>query len=125
MSPSIYLFLPVYKTKLFLIIFPAIDNLKSPLFQVDIANVQTNILLIQILDPKISSADLTNRLFEVSSDELKNGVSDENGKEIIVKLSARDWSFARIVCYPQITEEDVDLAIKKIVFVFREFESKV
>lgn len=91
----------------------------------DIANVQTNILLIKICDPKISSADLTKRLFDVSADELKQGVSDENGKEIVVKLSARDWSFARIVCYPQITEEDIDLAIKKIVFVIREYESKV
>lgn len=99
--------------------------MKSPLFQVDIANVQTNILLIKICDPKISSTDLTKRLFNVSSDELKNGVSDENGKEIVVKLSARDWSFVRIVCYPQITDEDIDLAIKKIVFVIREYESKV
>lgn len=95
------------------------------MFQVDIANVQTNILLIKICNPKITSSDLTNRLVDVSSDELKMGVSDENGKEIVVKLSARDWAFARIVCYPQITEEDVDLAIKKIVFVFREYESKV
>lgn len=99
--------------------------MKSSLFQVDLANVQTNILLIKICDPKISSADLTNRLVTVSSDEIKNGISDENGKEILVKLSARDWSFARIVCYPQITDEDIDLAIKKIIFVIREYESKV
>uniref|UniRef100_A0A182QXQ8 Aromatic amino acid beta-eliminating lyase/threonine aldolase domain-containing protein n=1 Tax=Anopheles farauti TaxID=69004 RepID=A0A182QXQ8_9DIPT len=103
----------------------AIEQLGSPIFKVDLANLHTNILMVQILSKKISSSDLAHRLAKVAPGEIEAGVTDPEGKGIIVKLSARDWTFARIVVYTNITDEDVELAIKKIRYVFNEYEKEL
>lgn len=91
----------------------------------DIENVQTNILMIQLVNEKISSSDFTKRLSEVTEVELLNNITDKHGKGIVVKISSRDRKFARLVSYRQITDEDVDLTIKKIKFVIHEFDKKM
>ncbi|XP_052866209.1 uncharacterized protein LOC128272439 [Anopheles cruzii] len=103
----------------------AIDQLRSPIFKVDLANLHTNILLIQILNKQIHSSDLSHRLATVHPEEIAAGVVDSQGNGIAVKLSARDWAFARIVLYTNITDEEVELAIKKIQYVFKEYEKNV
>uniref|UniRef100_A0A182NCJ9 Aromatic amino acid beta-eliminating lyase/threonine aldolase domain-containing protein n=1 Tax=Anopheles dirus TaxID=7168 RepID=A0A182NCJ9_9DIPT len=100
----------------------AIDQLGSPIFKVDLANLHTNILMVQILSKKICSSELARRLAMVAPGEIEAGVVDSEGKGIAVKLSARDWTFARIVVYTNITDEEVELAIKKIRYVFVEYE---
>uniref|UniRef100_A0A182F8D6 Aromatic amino acid beta-eliminating lyase/threonine aldolase domain-containing protein n=1 Tax=Anopheles albimanus TaxID=7167 RepID=A0A182F8D6_ANOAL len=101
----------------------AIDQLSSPIFKVDLENLHTNILMVQILSKKVHSSDLAHRLATVYPGEEEAGVVDSQGKGIVLKLSARDWSFARIVIYTNVTDEDVELAIKKIRYVFRQYEN--
>ncbi|XP_049534182.1 uncharacterized protein LOC125950335 [Anopheles darlingi] len=101
----------------------AIDQLASPIFKVDLENLHSNILMVQILSKTVHSSDLAHRLATVYPGEAEAGVVDSQGKSIVLKLSARDWSFARIVIYTNITDEDVELAIKKIRYVFREYEN--
>uniref|UniRef100_A0A1B0CA38 Putative threonine aldolase n=1 Tax=Lutzomyia longipalpis TaxID=7200 RepID=A0A1B0CA38_LUTLO len=100
----------------------AINKLQSPNFKVDIENVQTNILMVQLIEIDLKAPEFVKRLQEVKEEEIAANVTDRDGKGIVVKISARDWGFCRLVVYTQITDEDVELAIKKIAFVIREFE---
>ncbi|XP_058130688.1 uncharacterized protein LOC131287499 [Anopheles ziemanni] len=100
----------------------AIDQLASPIFKVDLANLHTNILMVQIISKNVHSSDLSHRLATVCPGEVEAGVVDSSGKGIAVKVSARDWTFARIVIYTNITDEEVELAIKKIRYVIKEYE---
>lgn len=102
----------------------AIYNAKSPNFTVELDSVQTNIFMIQLKNEKIKSNTLMERLKTVTAQEMKDGIVDEAGKGIIVKASSRDWSFVRLVLYLQIDDVLVDLAIKKILYVIKEFDSK-
>ncbi|GAB0099969.1 probable low-specificity L-threonine aldolase 2 [Sergentomyia squamirostris] len=102
----------------------AIDKLRSPNIKVDLDCVQTNILMVRLVDIDANAMDFVRRLQEVTEEEIAAKLTDKEGKSIIVKISARDWGFCRIVVYIQITDEDIELAIKKISFVIREFEKK-
>ncbi|XP_055585910.1 uncharacterized protein LOC129738680 [Uranotaenia lowii] len=103
----------------------SIYTLKSPLFTVDLANLHTNILMVQILTDKVKSCELGKRLSTIEAKEIEDGLVDASGKGICVKISARDWAFARIVVYTNLTDEEVDLAIKKIEYVIREYEKNI
>lgn len=81
--------------------------------------------MIQLVNEKITSSDFTKRLLEVTEAELSNNITDNGGKGILVQISSKDCKFARLVVYRQITDEDVDLAIKKIKFVIHEFDDKM
>lgn len=71
---------------------------------------------------KISPIDFQSRLEKVTENEILSGICDENGKGIVVQVSARDWKFSRLVMYHQISDDDVDLMIKKIVYCIQEFD---
>ncbi|XP_037949079.1 probable low-specificity L-threonine aldolase 2 [Teleopsis dalmanni] len=105
----------------------AVHNLKSPNFTVDLPNVQTNILLIDILNSKLSSNEFCSRLKEIKPEELEQGVtSDEAGKVgIVVQMSSRNWKYARAVFYHQNTDKDIDMLIKKLTYVIKEFDSSL
>jgi len=109
----------------FCFVFPALYNLKSPSINIDLPTVESNILLIHMLNPKLTASQFSERLKTVTEKELKAGITaDKDGKQgIVVKSSARDWAYARIVLYHQITDYDVELAIKKLVYVIKEFDS--
>lgn len=103
----------------------AIDKLKSPNIKVHLEGVQTNILLIEMVKPeKISARHLQEQLASVMEEEIAKGITSCDEKGIIVKISSRDWSFARIVIYHQITDEDVDLIIKKFNYVIPLLDGK-
>lgn len=101
-----------------------IDNLNSKIFKVDVKNLHSNILMIKSVDnPKnITALDLSNRLAEVRDDEVKNGISDENQKPIMIKSNCKNAQTLRIVFYHQITDELTKIAIKKIIYAIKEFE---
>lgn len=90
----------------------------------DLANLHTNILMIELADTKWTSTDFSKRLAHVAEEEIKQNVVDENGKGIVVKSGSRDWAFVRFVFHHQISENDVETMIKKISFVIREMETK-
>lgn len=95
---------------------------KSKNFQVDLENLHTNILLIHIKTKKVKAGDLSKRLLEVTDDEIKNGIVDENGKCISLGISARDWEFVRLVFYGTLKPTDTSMAIKKLRFVIQEYD---
>jgi threonine aldolase len=103
----------------------AIHALGSSILEVDIENVQTNILMLHLTNEKLRSDEFSARLLTVTDAEISDGIVDANGLGICLKISSRDWSFARVVTYVQITDELVDLAIKKLTYVIREFEAKI
>lgn len=79
-----------------------------------------------MLNPKISASDFAKRLGEVTAQEQQDALTtittaDGNKKSIVLKVSARDWAYARIVLYHQITDDDVEYAIKKFEYVIKEF----
>jgi threonine aldolase len=101
-----------------------IDDLKSSIFHVDLKNLQTNILMVKVLDnPKnVTALDLSNRLSQVGDDEVAKGICDVNQKAIMVKTNCKNMQTLRVVFYHQITDELTQLVIKKFVHVIREFE---
>ncbi|XP_058813866.1 uncharacterized protein LOC131677821 [Topomyia yanbarensis] len=103
----------------------SIHKLNSSLISVDLDNLHTNILLVQILNNKIKSCDLSERLAEVKMKELDDGLVDSSGRGISVKISARDWAFARIVVYTNVTDDEVNLAIRKIAYVVEEYQQNL
>jgi len=58
----------------------------------------------------------------VESGEVEAGVTDKNGAGIVVKASARDWAFARVVLYHQVDDEQVELAIRKLKYVIGQYD---
>lgn len=113
------------------IYFTAIYKYQNNNFvRVDIDNLHTNILLLEICDKngmdheKFTASDLSRRLASITEQEIANRITDEEGRGIVVKVSARDWKFARLVFYHQIREKQVQLAIKKILYVLSEFNEK-
>lgn len=102
----------------------AIYDLKSPYVTVDIDDVQTNICMIKMLQPKKYTADyLVNRLQQIDEKELNAGVKNSLGSGVIVKASARsEWDSIRYVLYHHINDELTDLAIKKLVYCINELD---
>lgn len=102
----------------------AIYDLDSPWVQVDIASVHTNICIMKMVDSnRISAEKLIARLLTVGEGEVEAGVVDNDGKPIILKIGSRNKNFARLVLYPGVTDEQVDLAIKKITYCIKEFSN--
>ncbi|XP_058445999.1 uncharacterized protein LOC131427094 [Malaya genurostris] len=100
----------------------SIRNLNSSLITVDLENLHSNILLVELLNKKLRPSELTQRLAEVHPKEIEDGLVDSSKRGISVKISARDWAYARIVVYTNVTDEEVNLAIRKIAYVVEEYQ---
>lgn len=94
--------------------FPAIDDLNSLTFKVDMASVQTNILMVYLDKTKIVAKQFIDRLAKVL-------VTDP--VQVEVRCGSRDSACVRFVTYWEISDEDTKAAIDKIVFVINEFEN--
>ncbi|KAH8382327.1 hypothetical protein KR009_002923, partial [Drosophila setifemur] len=96
----------------------------NPNITVDVDSVHTNILLVEITNPKLEASEFATRLGIVEPDEVSAGVKDKNGAGIVVKACARDWAFARLVLYHQVTDEQVELAIIKLKHVIGQYDRR-
>ncbi|KRT82210.1 hypothetical protein AMK59_4385 [Oryctes borbonicus] len=93
----------------------AIHNTHSKLFKVDLQTAETNILMIYLDNTKVSANDFLRRLYDVHpSDPVK----------VKIRASTRDSGCVRFVFYWEITDVDVEMAIKKLECVIAEFETK-
>ncbi|KAH8388587.1 hypothetical protein KR093_010492 [Drosophila rubida] len=101
-----------------------VDKLRSPNVVVDMPSVQSNILLLQITQPKLAADEFANRLGVVEPEEIAAGVTDKQGAGIVLKASARDWEFMRLVLYHQVDDEQVELAIKKLTYVIKQYDAR-
>lgn len=100
----------------------AIHDLKSPFVTVDVDKVETNIVLIRLLKPEIYSAKyFLERMLQMSNKESVAGVTDKNGRGIIVKVCGIDeWEYVRIVTYHHINDEVTNFVIKKFKYCIEE-----
>lgn len=103
----------------------AIQSLNSSIFQVDVENVQTNILMIKVKenDKNITALNLSDRLAEVTNEEIADEIYDDEKRPIVIKSSCKNLSTLRVVFYHQINDELTILAMKKISYVMRELEN--
>ncbi|KAM8707353.1 hypothetical protein ACLKA7_011440 [Drosophila subpalustris] len=101
----------------------AVDKLRSPNVVVDLSSVHSNILLLEVKQPKLKTDKFTERLAIVEPEEIAAGVTDKEGAGIVLKASARDWAFMRLVLYHQVNDEQVELAIKKLTYVIRQYDA--
>lgn len=100
----------------------AVAETNSKLFTVDLENIHSNILFIKVDKSRVSMNDFSNRLYKITDDE-KALFGDD--KTCIIKVMPLDDESVRVVLYCDITQEDVDIAINKLKFVIKEFDSKV
>ena len=100
----------------------AINNLKSSVFSVDLANLHTNILMINVKSDKITALELSNRFAAITDKEIEAGIVDDEGLGILVKSSCKNITTLRLVMYTQITDKDNEFAIKKILYSMKDLE---
>lgn len=102
----------------------AVQNSQNEYFSVDLNQLQTNILTISVKDQegKLNALMLSDRLSQVTEKEMQDGIIDALGKGIVVKSCCWNLEQLKIVFYPQITDEMVQLAIKKIIYITNELK---
>lgn len=103
----------------------AINNLKSSVFTVDLKNLHTNILMINVKSSKITALDLSNRFARITDKEVEDGIVDDKGLGLVVTSSCKNLYTLRLVLYTQITDEENELAIKKVIYVLKELEKSL
>ncbi|XP_074036047.1 uncharacterized protein isoform X1 [Leptinotarsa decemlineata] len=91
----------------------AIHQMKSNIFKVDRAKVQTNILLMYVDRNKVDIKELQRRL---------QTVLDTDSVRASVRCSSLKFDCVRFVLYHEITAEDVQLACDKIQLVIKEYD---
>lgn len=103
----------------------AIADLKSSVFNIDLENLNTNILMIYVSknSKNLTSLSLSDRLVQVKDGEVADGICDKDENPIIVKSNCKDISTMRVVFYHQIDDEKTQLAIKKIIYSIHDLEN--
>lgn len=102
----------------------ALVSIKNSIFSIDLENLHTNILRVDIKNPtkSVNAITLSERLEKVTEQEIQDKICDSDGCGIVVKAAYKIESWMRFVFYAQITDELTDLAVKKITYVVKEFE---
>lgn len=100
----------------------AISETNSKLFSVDLENLHSNILFVKIDNTRVPVVDFSNRLYKITDDEKAVFGAD---RTCVIKVMPLDNESVRIVLHCDITQDDVDVAVNKLKFVIKEFDSKV
>ncbi|NXD01982.1 THA2 aldolase, partial [Certhia familiaris] len=94
-----------------------IQVLDSPLWSINLAAVETNIVMVNVQGPWPSPAELCNRLRAVSEEEVA-----ETGQAVSVLLLPWSARTVRAIWHRNISARDTELAIRKMEFVARKFQ---
>lgn len=98
----------------------AVYDIRSPWVQVDIDNVHTNICLLEMVDSQRFPAEkLIQRLEAVTDEEVADGIVDDEGRQIVLRISQRNDDFGRIIVYPGVNDDDIKWAIHKITYCIK------
>lgn len=89
--------------------------MKSNFFKVDLATVQTNILLMSVDRSKVEIRELQRRL---------QTVLETDSVKVSVRCTSLNAKCVRFVLYHEVTSEDVELACQKIQLVIQEYDDK-
>jgi threonine aldolase len=92
----------------------AISEAKSPFFRVDLGVDTTNMVMVSVESPAFTAKDFVARL-----QEAQDTVEEDR---ILVRALALSNKLARFVTYYEITDQLLEAAIKKIVYVIQRFE---
>lgn len=94
-----------------------IDQLNSRIFKVNLKNVHTNMIFVNVdSESGISAVTLMKRLHQVND-------SNENDR-VIIRCMALTEKLLRMVIYYDIDDNMIDAAIKKITYVIKELDPK-
>ncbi|KAF5281310.1 hypothetical protein FQR65_LT14771 [Abscondita terminalis] len=94
----------------------AIDDLNMDIIRVDLKMVKTNIAMVRLDRSRVTAQTFLKRL---------STVKDTDEVKVIVKASFRNEGCVRLVLHWEITEDDVNKAIQKIVLVAHEFNDSL
>lgn len=89
--------------------------MKSNLFKVDLASVETNILVVYVDRSKVDIKGLQKRLQMINKGD---------SVKVSVRCMSLNKDCIRFVLYWEIEESDVNAAIEKIQLVIREYDEK-
>lgn len=89
--------------------------MKSSTFKVDLATVQTNIILMFVDRSKVEIRELQRRL---------QTVLETDSVKASVRCTSLNFNCVRFVLFHEVTSEDVELACQKIELVIREYDEK-
>ncbi|KAK4878192.1 hypothetical protein RN001_010698 [Aquatica leii] len=92
----------------------AIDDLDSDLIRVDLKMVKTNIAMVRLDRTRVTADAFLKRLATVK---------DTDSVKVIVKGSYRNDGCIRLVLHWEVTDDDVNKAIEKILLVAHEFNN--
>lgn len=95
----------------------AIEDSGNKCFHVDLKNLHTNILMIGFDTNKVNAVEFCERLARVEEDE-----KSVLGKEIAVKMVPLRKDFMRLVLFHEITQEDVQDAISKLLYLMNKYK---
>ncbi|NWY47033.1 THA2 aldolase, partial [Sylvia atricapilla] len=93
---------------------PSIHVLDSPLWSIDLAAVETNIVMVNVQRAWPSPAELCDRLRAVSEEEVA-----ETGRAVSVLLLPWSAQTVRAVWHRNVSARDTELARRKLEFVAR------
>lgn len=99
---------------------PGIQQLNSPLCSVNLAAVETNIVMVSIRGGWPSPAELCEHLRAVSEEELA-----ETGQAVSVLLFPWSAHTVRAVWHRDVSARDTELAKNKLEFVARKCQEKL
>ncbi|XP_061763405.1 uncharacterized protein LOC133557171 [Nerophis ophidion] len=97
----------------------ALQNCEPPLFAVDVAAVETNILRFGTREPALSPSEFCRRMAQVGE-----GEEDALGQGVQVLMYPHFGNCVRAVWHLGISPEDTRLAIQKMHFVARQYSRK-
>lgn len=84
--------------------------------RLNLDEVQTNIFLVFFNVKNLTAKDFILRVAEVR---------EEDPYKVSIRIGSRNNDSVRFVIWWGISNEDIDLAIKKIIYVIREFDNKI
>ncbi|KAA0725011.1 hypothetical protein E1301_Tti010625 [Triplophysa tibetana] len=97
----------------------ALAECDPPLYQLDLASVETNILRFRVQDDYMSSDEFCERMARVDAEEVK-----ALGQGVRVLMFPHIGGAIRAVWHLDISEEDTELAIQKAQFVAQQLRLK-
>ncbi|XP_076183912.1 L-allo-threonine aldolase isoform X2 [Ptiloglossa arizonensis] len=95
----------------------AIKEMQSTIFLIDLSTVQTNMVFVQIGCKTVSAVKFAKRLREIHD--------NNDDDKIIVKCLPLTDSLIRFVLFYEVTDTQLMLAIRKIRYVIKEFDSNI
>ncbi|XP_076067569.1 uncharacterized protein LOC143040405 isoform X2 [Oratosquilla oratoria] len=93
----------------------AVQATGSDVVKVDLDGVHTNIVLMEVVEPKITTMDICNRMATVSKQE-----EEELGEKIVAKMLPITNTAVRMVTHCNLTHKDIAKVVKKLTYVLNE-----